>query len=83
MWGLRGQLSLLLAHGHPRANEYPVGLLWEESQLVVERVNRQQVTEAVILHQIMMTAVSAFGKDGGRRANKNFEKMIKELGGND
>lgn len=76
-------MSLLLAHGHVYASEYPIGFLWDESALVADRLNRQIVSEAVILHQIMMTAVSAFGKDGGKRANANFVKLIKELGGND
>lgn len=80
--GLRQQVSLLLAHGHVQAQRYPLNLVWDESQLVVDRINGLLATEATILHQVMTTAVAAFGKDGGRKANADLTKMIKRLAGN-
>jgi len=79
---LRRQVSLLLANGHRDAQEYPVGLVFEESQLAVDRINGMLATEATILHAVMATAVSAFGKKGSaQKANAALSKLIKDLGG--
>lgn len=75
MWGLRRQVSLLLDHGHPHAWHYPIRMVWEEAEMVVERLNGVAVTEAVFLQM----AVSAlFSKEGA----KEFSKVVKRLTGN-
>lgn len=65
-------VSLLLDHGHPQASEYPVGMLWDEADLVVERVNSRLSTEAVL---IQLAAASVMSKD----ALKQFNKIVKRL----
>lgn len=72
MWGLRRQVSLLLDHGHPHARRYPVGMVWEEAMLVVERMNREAASDKVLLQ---LAAGSLLSKDAGRQ----FKKTLKEL----
>lgn len=60
---------------------YPIWLIWEESQLVVERVNNRIATEGAVFKSAISTAVAAFGKDGGRSAHEAFAELIKELSG--
>lgn len=72
-----------MANGHSYAALYPIGKLWDENQLVVERINRKLATEASILHSVMTTAIAAFGKDGGRKANKALTKLIEGLNGDE
>ena len=59
-------------HGHSRARQYPLGMLWEEAELVVERVNREEASRAVIMQN---TIASILTKEGG----KAFQKLIKDL----
>lgn len=54
-------------------------MVWEEARIVVERLNRNYVTEATILQAAAATAVGAFNKDGGKAANRNFAKFLKRL----
>jgi hypothetical protein len=47
-------------------------MVWDESNLVVERLNGEEITRANLLR----TAISAnLGKDG----QKSFDKLIKQL----
>lgn len=78
---MRAQASQLLDHGHPYAEDYPIGKLWEENQLVVERLMAEEAKTATSMKLVMSTVVSAFAKDGGKKANKEFAKYIKELTG--
>lgn len=55
--------------------------MWEESQLVVERINGMLATEGSILQAAASTAVAAFGKDGGKKASKEFIKLMERLSG--
>lgn len=72
MWGLRRIVSLLLDHGHPEAQFYPIGMLWDESLLVVERLNRIEVSRVMLFQ----AAVSAFfSKD----AASEFGKLVSKL----
>lgn len=72
MMGLRRQVSLLLAHGHSDAGDYPLGMLWLESQLVVERLNQQAVTQAVLLQ---LAVSSILSKKGGTEFKKTINKL--------
>lgn len=72
MWGVRRQVSLLLDHGHQHARFYPIGMVWEEAQIVVERVNQEEASRTALL-QIAGSAVMS--KDGA----KLLKKVLKEL----
>lgn len=74
MWGLRRQVNLLLDHGHPHAWHYPIGRVWDESNLVAQRFNNQEATKAILLE---MAVSSVLSKEGG----KEFDKMIKRMTG--
>jgi hypothetical protein len=69
---VRRQVSLLLDHGHPHASHYPIGTVWLEAYLVVERLNRLAITEAAY---IQMAVSSLFSKDAAR----DFSKTVKRL----
>lgn len=40
-------------------------------------------TEATLLQAAASTAIAAFGKDGGRKAMKEFTKLVTRLSGDD
>ncbi len=80
MWGLRKQVSLLLDHGHPDAPDYPLAFMWEESQLVVERINSMLATETSLLDAAVSTGIAQFGKEAGK-ARRLFADLIKRLSG--
>lgn len=75
MLGLRRHASLLLANGHPDAGLYPLGMLWVESQLVVERQNQQAVTNAVLLQLAVGSILS-------KKTGSEFKKTLKKLSPN-
>jgi len=72
VWGLRREVSLLLANGHPDAPFYPLHRVWEEAELVVSRQNQTLATETLL---IQMAVSSLFAKEAGRE----FQKIISRL----
>lgn len=72
MKGLRTQVSLLLANGHPNAGSYPIGRLWLESEIVVERINKHLADEALMTQLAVSTLMS-------EEAGKTFNERIKDL----
>lgn len=76
-------MSELVSEGHHEAPDYPVAFVWEEVALVAERKNREMASQGTILQSAITTGVSAFGKDGGRKAHSAFQKLIKTLLGDD
>ena len=56
-------------------------MVWEETQLVVERINGRLASEGTILQAAASVAVAAFGKDGGKKAHQEFTKLMKRLSG--
>lgn len=74
MWGIRRQISLLLAEGHQDARHYPIGMVWDEAKLVVERRNRAHATDAML---IQLAVGSVLSKKGAQE----FSKQIKRLNG--
>ena len=72
--GLREQVSLLLAHGHPDARFYPVPKLWTETRLVRKRVNHEIATTATLTQMAINAALS----DKGAKA---FTAQIKQMTG--
>jgi hypothetical protein len=63
----------LLANGHPEAYDYPLGLLWDEAALVIDRVNALEVTRATL---VKLAISAALTKEGG----KAFRKVASDLG---
>lgn len=72
MWGVRRQVSLLLDHGHHYARFYPVGMVWEEAQIVVERVNHEEASRTALL-QIAGSAVMS------QKGAKLLQKILKDM----
>ncbi len=75
MLGLRRHVSLLLSNGHPESGDYPLGMLWVESQLVVERLNQQAATQAVLLQLAVGSILS-------KKTGSEFKKTLKKLSPN-
>lgn len=73
-------MSLLLDHGHPHARRYPLGLLFEECQLVNERVNRLLGSQAA-LNQMAVSTVPTMGAkpEATRAAGERFTSFIRKL----
>lgn len=67
-------MSLLLDHGHADAQSYPIGMVFVEAELVVERINNAHATTAILLQ----TAVSSLLSKKGSSA---FQTQIKKLTG--
>lgn len=65
-------MSLLLDHGHPEATAYPLGMLMDESNLVIERQNGAIVTEANLLQMAVHGVLSKSARD-------SFAKSLKKL----
>lgn len=52
-------------------------MLWHQNQLIVDRQNALIATNAIVFHAALAT--TAMTKDGGRKANAHFQKLIKRL----
>lgn len=63
--------SLLLSEGHSMAYDYPLGMLSEQAEIVIERINGIIVLEAVVLQSAMSAIIT--------NDNKPFEKLIEGL----
>lgn len=65
-------MNLLLASGHADAIHYPLGQLYDEANLVIERENNRILTEA----NLLQLAVGSLLSDKARKA---FTARQKEL----
>ena len=81
MWSIRGQVSELVSEGHRNAPDYPIAFVWEEVEIITQRKNQMLASEATLMHSAINTAVAAFGKDGGKKANTVFRKLVSKLFG--
>ena len=72
VWGVRRQVSLLLAHGHHHAQFYPLRRVFEEAQLVVERENSLEALRARLTNQAVSAVISKKASDG-------FERTMKDM----
>lgn len=72
MWGLRRQVSLLMDHGHPCARLYPISMVWEEAEIVVQRVNQESANNTALFQ----LAGAAVQHAEGRR---KLIQVLKEL----
>lgn len=64
----------MLSEGHLHARKYPLAMLWNEAELVRERVNARFVTEATLLHAVAMAVLTPKGK-GVEHLNKTLRKL--------
>lgn len=55
-------------------------MVWEEAQLIVERVNGNLASEGTILQAAASVAVAAFGTEG-KKAHREFVKLMERLSG--
>lgn len=65
------------ANGHPDAIDYPIAMVWEEAELVVDRKNGELATIAVVIQR----ATSTTGMTAGKETAAEFNKFIKGLTG--
>ena len=65
-------MSLCVAHGHPDAWAYPLGMLDDEHNLIVERENGRIITECQTMQLAMNGILSP-------KAVKAFTARLKEL----
>lgn len=63
---------MLLDHGHPLAWHYPIGRVWDEASLIVERLNGMALTQAILIQKAVSSLLS---KEGA----KDFTDTIKRL----
>jgi len=70
--GLREMTSLLQAHGHPEARQYPLPMLWMETRIVRQRANRELANQTV-LQQLAMASILS------EKAQKALTKRLKQL----
>jgi len=63
-----------MEHGHSEAGDYPLGLVWVEASIVVDRVNRFHATQAALTQ---LAVASILSKD----AQKELKEQIERLSG--
>lgn len=61
-----------MSEGHTDAQYYPIGMVWDEARLAVERQNGHHATTAILTQ---LAVVSVLSKDG----RKEFKKTIRRL----
>ncbi len=71
--GVKRQVSLLLANGHPEAWHYPIGFLYEQASFVAERLDAVEANRATMLQSAISTVL------GGEKARTNFKNNVKDL----
>lgn len=67
----------MLDHGHTDVYQYPIARIWEESELVVDRQNRNLVNLAVIIQK----ATATTGMTASKESVKGFNDFIKTMNG--
>lgn len=61
-----------MAHGHSEARHYPVPMLWTETRIVRERLNRELANNAIFTQKAMASVHS-------KKASEEFRKDIRGL----
>lgn len=67
----------MLDHGHTEVYQYPIARIWEEAELVIERLNRNLVSLAVIIQK----ATATTGMTASKESVKGFNDLIKSMNG--
>lgn len=66
-------MSLAKAEGHPLADKYTLGFLWNEVVIIRARLNKRIADDAAMMHRTLTTVL------GGKRALEGFKKLLKEI----
>lgn len=61
-----------MAQGHPEARRYPLPVLWQETQIVRRRLNREIANEAIFTQMAIASILS-------EKAGKKFQARVKQL----
>jgi len=61
-----------MSHGHTEAQRYPLGMVYDEANLVTERINTKIITEAELIKLAVLGILS-------KSARKQFSKLIKQI----
>lgn len=64
-------------HGHPDARFYPLGMVWEETIIVVERINNDASSNTSLLH---IAAAAVMSKEGGKLLRKTLKELTSGQG---
>ena len=80
MEGVRRQVSLLLAYGHPNANFYPLTKVFAEAKFVNDRINAQIATTVSLMQLTLSTIPNESVKPAHtKKAAKNLSAILKDL----
>ncbi len=74
-------MNLLLANGHRDAWHYPLGMLYDEADLVVERENGRIITEAQTLQLAMASVLSKKGASAFTARLKDLNVISRPIPG--
>lgn len=78
--GVRKQVSLLLAHGHPHALRYPVSMVFVEASIVASRIGVQMATQTSLLKMALSSIPNMNVKPAGTtRAAKELAELLKDM----
>ena len=61
------------AEGHPLADKYVLGFLWNEIVIVRARLNKRIADDAAMMHRTITTVL------GGKKALDGFTRLLKEI----
>lgn len=64
-----------MAQGHPEARFYPLPMLWTETRIVTERLNRELANTAVLTQ---MAISSVLSEKGGKAFQKHIRKLTED-----
>lgn len=53
----------MLDAGHPEAWWYPLGMVWDESNMVLERQNQALIQQSILMQQVILSVIG--GRSGG------------------
>ena len=80
MKGIRAQVSLLLANGHPDAWHYPLQTVFEEARLVARRIDAQLASSMALLNLVISSQPDECRPENVRKQNaRTLHKLLKEM----
>lgn len=68
-----------MAHGHPDAWGYPIGHLWQEASIVIERIDGERAMTAQMF-QLAISAIPSLGitPESTKDAQKRFADAVRQ-----
>lgn len=71
-----------MAAGHPEARDYPLGMLFEEAELVVERNNKNMGTAATLADLVISKQPNeAVKRSSTDKIRRRFNDILKKMMG--